>query len=92
MSDFTDFFSAGSAIKNIQRGVTFMTSGASITQAITAVDMSKSTVTIVGHKQNSIDADYTPLGYLSSSTQLTFEKVDSGGLDVYISWEVVEYV
>ena len=92
MSNLLPFIVGGIPIKNIQRGVTLMNNVDSTAVAITAVDMSKSTLKLLQHKQVNVDFDYTPLGYINTSTELVFETINSTVNGVYVSWEVIEYV
>lgn len=76
----------------VQRGlVTLADLSTSVTDAISAVDLSKSWLVFSYHVENNLKADdFMVRGRFTSTTELTFDR-DASGLDLDISWEVVEF-
>lgn len=86
----TDTFVSG-GIKSIQRGVAQISTGGFVRVTINAVNMSKSTINLVGsytHSTNS-KASQVLIKFINNTT-LEFNNTDADGI-TYISWEVIEY-
>lgn len=93
MSSLSTIFTSG-GIKSIQRGVTSITNGnSSATATITAVDVSKSTLSYGGcysNAQASYIDDALAGARLSSSTQVLVQRSGNSN-DSTVAWEVIEY-
>jgi hypothetical protein len=90
----------GGAIKSIQRGVNsigFVGALADIT--VSAVDVSKSKLTLLGHcpagttaaGATSFEAGFTPTITLVNSTTIRPARYYDGGGNCTVSWELTEY-
>lgn len=95
MSNFTQFFSGGSAIKAIQRGTVGI--GANVntgTATITSVDTTKTVVRFLGAtRDNGSPNTFEPTLQLTSATQLTATRdISSTSANVIISYELTEWI
>jgi len=81
------------AVKSIQRG--YVTSTAtSWTVDITKVDVNKAFLNFSGNLAYTSDGGYTgahPRGMITSPTQITFTRGNTSA-NIYVDWEVIEYV
>ena len=78
------------AIKSIQRGT--VTVGAPTTASITAVDLSKSLL-VFGMRKDGTERPREDFfrGRFTSTTELTFARVEDQGSDGIIDWWVIEW-
>ncbi len=85
-------FSTG-AIKSIQRGTTAITaSNLTGTSTITAVDMAKSELRVLGWSADSDDVRVSPRLSLTNTTTLTATRGGHGqGSTTTVSWELTEW-
>ena len=94
MSVLSQFTSGGGGIKSIQRGIMSIASGGAIgNQTITSVDMSKSSLNLLGKRIfiGSTDAaDYECTLELTSSTNIRAQRGNSPSNVLYVSYEIVE--
>lgn len=81
----------GGGIKSVQRGNRFLGYVETLIESISAVNVSKSFVTVsyAANQSNSLDQTLTTVR-LTSSTELTLYRVDDGNW-VWVAWEVVEF-
>jgi len=88
------FFSGYSAtLSNIQKGTTTLPAGSgSVTQAITAVNLSRSFL-VFSIRTNSNQPGQSQIGgQLTATNQITFDRNDAGGTPaVTIEWQVFEF-
>lgn len=86
----------GGGIKSIQRGVTSISNSATnyATATITAVDLSKSTLSYGGchsNAQNTYIKDALASARLSSSTEVFVQRGGYTSNYATVAWEVIEY-
>lgn len=93
MSTTSQFFSGGSSIKSIQRGVISITSGTSATASITSVDTSKTELRCLGG--DGLDASgFNNMAriVLTNATTITATVGrTAAGTGTQVSWELTEY-
>ena len=82
--------SSGKGIKSVQRGVTGTYSGYTMNVSISAVDMSKSFVTVSQRINTSATDRLHATVRLTSSTNIEIDR-DDGPATTYWAWEVVEF-
>lgn len=87
MSNFTDF--GGGGIKSVQRGVSTPTSGAEMLVTVSAVDTTRSSLSLLSTISNG-GLSITSLR-LVNSTQVGVTSYVSGSVGQPLSWELREY-
>ena len=81
--------SSGKGIKSVQRGLTGTYSDYTINVSISAVDMSKSFLTVSQRTNSAVDRVLATVR-LTSSTNIEIDR-DDGPASSYWAWEVVEF-
>ena len=80
-------------VKSVQRGIGTITSSATLNVTVSAVDMDKSLLSVVGPVTSAVDSVvYEAYGELTSSTNLRFTRGTNNPQGSFVSWELVEYV
>lgn len=88
--DTTNWHPTGErAIKSIQRGVFTLSGAASASITISAVDTSKSKLTLLGFSSIGIDTQYCPFINLASSTAINVTRYIAANY-TNVSWELEE--
>lgn len=82
----------GRPIKSIQRGTISITSSATGTATITAVDTAKTELRMLGWSApGTVSNDFAPRITLTNTTTITATRYDSTASTTVVSWEVTEY-
>lgn len=83
---------SAATLSNIQKGTTILPAGSgSITQAVTAVDLTKSYLVFTIHVNSNRTGRAQIGGFMSANNQITFNRFENNPPAVTIEWQIIEF-